>query len=212
MCVDICKIEYFLEKFESENIPYLHVDVMDGVFVPNLQLGTDYIKQLRQKSTIPLDIHLMICEPEYKLDWFGIRPGEMVSVHYESTPNIHRAIACIKKLGAKPVIALNPGTPISSAEYLLPDVDGVLLMTVNPGFAGQALISQMLGKIRDTKRFLTEKGFDHIEIEVDGNVSFENAKKMREAGADLFVAGTASIFDPKSSLDEALKKLNDAIK
>lgn len=211
MCVDICNIKYYLDKFTSEHIPYLHIDVMDGSFVPNYQLGTDYIKQLRRVSTIPLDIHLMIKEPEYKLEWFDIHENEFVSVHYESTPNIHRAVSYIKKLGAKPMVALNPGTPVTAVEYLLPDISGILLMTVNPGFAGQTMITQMLNKIEDTKRLLLRKNLDNVVIEVDGNVSFENARKMKQAGADMFVAGTASIFNSKLEIGDAIEKFRQAI-
>ncbi len=190
---------------------YLHIDVMDGQFVPNLMLGTAYISSLRKITSIPLDIHLMIVNPESKLDWFDIQPGEYVSIHYESTPHVQRALQTIKSKGGKTMVALNPGTPIEVLRYLLPDLDGVLLMTVNPGFAGQKLIPQGLDKIRDTRKFLDDMGYPQIEIEVDGNVSWENIPKMAAAGTDLYVAGTSSLFNDKVPVEESVKRFRSLI-
>ena len=211
MCADISNLSAQLEILEKEGIEYLHIDVMDGNFVPNLQLGTDFVKQLRRISKIPLDIHLMITDPEYKIAWFDPRPGEYMSVHFESTPHVHRALAAIRNAGAKPMLALNPGTPVSAVEEVIADIDAVMLMTVNPGFAGQKMIPQMPDKIARMRAFLDERGGNGIEIEVDGNVSFPNAAKMSRAGADMFVAGTASIFTPDRPLAESIMLLRKAI-
>ena len=211
MCVDISKIPETLEIFKNEKIEYLHMDVMDGEFVPNLQLGTDMIKQFRKLSDIPLDIHLMITRPEDKLEWFDIQPGEYVSIHYEATNHVQRALARIKSYGAKPMIALNPATPLCVLEHIIDDCDAVLLMTVNPGFAGQALIPSTLEKISSLRNWLDSTGRGHIEIETDGNVSFINAEKMSKAGADIFVAGSSSVFCKDMALDDAIKKLRQAI-
>ena len=211
MCADIGNLKETLQLFQKEKIEYLHIDVMDGCFVPNLQLGTDFIKQLRKLSDIPLDIHLMITQPEYKLEWFDFQPGEYVSVHAESTPHIHRAMSRIRDIGAKPMLALNPGTPIDVIDEVIPDIDAILLMTVNPGFAGQKMIPQMLDKIRKLKNKLDAMERKNIEIEVDGNVSFPNAEKMAVAGADLFVAGTASIFTKEMNMTNAIRKLRECI-
>ena len=211
MCADITKLVSALETFERCEIEYLHIDVMDGVFVPNLQLGTDYIRQLRRCSRIPLDIHLMITRPEDKLDWFDIREGESVSVHYESSCHVQRALSRIRQLGAKAVLALNPATPISVLEDCLPDLDAVLIMTVNPGFAGQVLVPQALGKIARLKEWISSLIGRDIEIAVDGNVSFENAKKMREMGADIFVAGSSSVFMRDMALEDAITRLRESI-
>lgn len=205
MCASLFEIKKYIGVFESNNIEYLHIDVMDGSFVPNYTLGTDYIKQIRKLTWIPLDIHLMIERPEDKIDWFDIKPNEYVSIHYESTPHVQRAIDKIRSCGAKPMIAINPATPISAIEYLSDDINAVLVMTVNPGFAGQKLIPQTLKKIEELKKWLKSISRDDIEIEVDGNVSFENAEKMRKAGADIFVAGTSSIFTDQIEIDEAIK-------
>lgn len=211
MCADYRGFSELLKTFKDTGIEYLHIDVMDGVFVKNFTLGTDYCERLRDMTDIPLDIHLMITEPEYKIDWFKPRAGEYVSVHAESTNHLQRALAAIRSCGAKPMVALNPATPLSTLDYVLDDIDAVLLMTVNPGFAGQKLIPQTLGKIADCRRYLDERGYGSVEIEVDGNVSFENAKKMHDAGANIFVAGTSSVFRSGESLSENIEKLRGMI-
>lgn len=212
MCADITDLKRYLDEFKTLGIEYLHVDVMDGVFVPNLQLGTDYIRQLRKASDIPLDIHLMITQPENKLEWFDIQENEYVSVHYESTVHVQRALQRIKDRGAKPMLALNPATPLQVLEDCLDDLDAVLIMTVNPGYAGQKLIPQTLKKIERLRKWLDETGYGHIEIEVDGNVSFENAVKMRAAGADIFVAGSSGLFVKGMTMEDAAAKLRESIR
>jgi ribulose-phosphate 3-epimerase len=194
MCADYRGFTELLDTFKNTGIEYLHIDVMDGVFVKNYTLGTDFCERLRAMTDIPLDIHLMITEPEWKIDWFKPHAGEYVSVHAEATNHLQRALATIKKYDARPMAALNPATPLSVLDYVLDDIDAVLLMTVNPGFAGQKLIPQTLQISTDCRRYLDERGYGHIEIEVDGNVSFENAKKMYDAGANIYVAGTSSVF------------------
>ncbi|OYP41968.1 ribulose-phosphate 3-epimerase [Lachnotalea glycerini] len=211
MCAEILDIRYYLDGFERNNIEYLHVDVMDGEFVPNYMLGTDYIKSLRKVSKIPLDIHLMIKKPEDKIDWFDFQKGECVAIHAESTMHLQRALQKIKQTGAKPMVAINPATPITALDYVLNDIAGVVVMTVNPGFAGQVLIPQTLQKITDLRKYLDRKGYYDIDIEVDGNVSFENAEKMAKAGADIYVAGTSSIFNKKLDLDEAIQRFRKII-
>ena len=211
MCADITKLNETIKTFEENKIEYLHIDVMDGCFVPNIQLGVDYIKQLRKCSKIPLDIHLMIEKPEDKLEWFDIQKDEMVSIHYESTNHVQRALTVIKQKGAKAALALNPATPLIVLEDCLPDLDAVLLMTVNPGYAGQPLVVQTLDKIKRLRKQLDETGFKHIKIEADGNVSFENAKIMHEAGTEIFVAGSSSVFHKDMTLKEAITKLRENI-
>ncbi len=194
MCADYRAFGELLATFENSSIEYLHIDIMDGIFVKNFTLGTDFCERLRAMTSIPLDLHLMITEPESKIEWFKPRAGEYVSVHAESTNHLQRALAAIRKCGAKPMVALNPATPLSVLDYILDDIDGVLIMTVNPGFAGQKLIPATLQKIADCRKYLDERGYTDVEIEVDGNVSFENAKKMSAAGANIFVAGTSAVF------------------
>ena len=209
MCADYRAFTELLDTFKQTGIEYLHIDVMDGVFVKNYTLGTDFCERLRAMTDIPLDIHLMITEPEWKIDWFKPRAGEYVSVHAEATNHLQRALAAIRKYGAKPMAALNPSTPLSVLDYVLDDIDAVLLMTVNPGFAGQKLIPQTLKKITDCRRYLDERGCGKIEIEVDGNVSFENAKKMYDAGANIYVAGTSSVFWNGADIPANIAKLRE---
>lgn len=211
MCGKISEYSDTLKAFKNEGIEYLHIDVMDGVFVPNLMFGTDTIKQLREMSDIPLDIHLMIDHPENKLEWFDIQPKEYVSVHYESTAHIQKCLAYIRSREAKAMLALNPATPFNVIENVMDDLDGVLIMTVNPGFAGQKIIPSTIRKVEKLRKYLNENGRSNIEIEVDGNVSFENAKLLSEAGADIFVAGTSSVYKKEMELSDAIKQLRNSI-
>ena len=196
MCADIFKLGETIRIFEKHELPCLHIDVMDGVFVPNLMMGTAAVKQLRAFSSLPLDIHLMIEDPGDKIEWFEPREGDYVSVHAEACRHLQRVLAKIRSFGAKPMAAINPATPLSALEETFPDVDAILVMTVNPGYAGQKLVPQTLDKIRRLRTLLNERGYEKTEIEVDGNVTLENAVKMRKAGADLFVAGTSLLFRP----------------
>ena len=211
MCVDFFKLDETIKEFEENKIDLIHVDIMDGSFVPNFTLGTDFVKKLKARTTSPLDIHLMIDNPESKLDWFEFGEDDYVSVHYESTKHLHKAINTIKSRGAKAMVAINPATPLCVLDAVLDDIDAVLIMTVNPGFAGQKLVGSTLSKIKKLRKHLDKNGYQDIEIQVDGNVSFENAKLMSEAGANIFVAGTSSIFAKGNTLKENLKKLKDSI-
>jgi len=212
MCADIGALRETLEIFEKHEIDYLHIDVMDGVFVPNIMLGTDYCRRLRCLSSIPLDVHLMVMDPEPKIAWFDPRPGEYVSVHAESTKHLHRAVQTVKATGAKALVALNPATPLSAVEYVLGDIDGVLLMLVNPGYAGQALIPETLRKIKDLKAIADSKGLEGFMIQVDGNISFNNAAEICGAGADCLVLGSSSIFNKDMGFDESIPKFKAVIK
>ena len=211
MCADFFALREELEKLEKAGIEYLHIDIMDGEFVQNYTLGTDFIKKLHEATSIPLDIHLMITKPETKLSWFEIKEGDYVSVHYEASTHIQRALAEIHRRGGKTMLALNPGTPLSVLEELLPDLDAVLIMTVNPGFAGQKLAESTLDKIAEVRMLAEQAGKKELLIEVDGNVSFENAVRMSRKGADIFVAGTSSVFRKDMTMDVAAKKLREAI-
>ena len=194
MCCDFLRLQEQLRVFEENKIEYLHIDIMDGSFVPNVTLGTDFIKQVKRATDIPLDVHLMLERPEEKMDWFGFGAGDIVSVHAESTKHLQLALRKIKQREAKAFVALNPATPVCMLEDVLDDIDGVLVMTVNPGFAGQKLIEHGIAKIAKLRAFLDANGKQNAEIEVDGNVSVLNAVRMSQAGADIFVAGTSSVF------------------
>ena len=211
MCVDFMEIGKCIRELEACKAEYLHVDIMDGCFVPNYTLGTDFIRALKKNTDIPLDIHLMIDRPEQKLDWFLFGEGDYVSVHVETTPHPQRVLAAIKARGAKPMVAINPATPICAIKHVLDDVDAVLVMTVNPGYAGQKLIPSTLEKIRELREYLDANGYAHVEIEVDGNVSFENARRMSDAGANIFVAGSSSVFAKDGTLAENFVRLRRSI-
>jgi len=210
MCVPLMELGQALGAFASTDVEFLHIDVMDGQFVPNLMLGTSYIHDLRAASSIPLDLHLMIAEPERKIEWFGIQPGEWVSVHAESTAHLQRTLHGVRATGGRPRVALNPATPLSALDWVLDDIDGVLIMTVNPGYAGQALVPQTIAKIRALRDRLDADGRPDFDIEVDGNVSIPNAKAMAAAGATTFVLGTSAL-SLGAGLADSLRAVREAV-
>jgi ribulose-phosphate 3-epimerase len=211
ICVDFLNLKEEIELMEQAKIDYLHFDIMDGNFVSNYALGVCLIDQVRQATKIPLDIHLMIERPEMKLHYFGLQPGDSVSVHYETTPHIQRILSNLKQEGIYTGVALNPATPIDVLEFVCDVIDFVLIMTVNPGFAGQALVPATLKKVEKTRQFLNANNAEHVVIQVDGNINFENARKLKAAGAGNFVAGSSGLFRKDMSLVEAATKLRAAI-
>jgi ribulose-phosphate 3-epimerase len=191
MCCDLLNVREQIKMFEHQKVDVLHIDIMDGSFVPNIALGTCFVKQLKKETNIPLDLHLMIDSPERYINTYPIGEGDYVSIHFESTKHVQRALQAVKDKGAKPLVAINPATPIYAISEILDDIDGVLIMSVNPGYAGQKMVPRSIEKIKEMRRFLDENGRPDAEIEVDGNVSIENAIKMRKAGANILVLGTA---------------------
>jgi ribulose-phosphate 3-epimerase len=211
MCADYLHLEDSIKELEKAGVEYLHFDIMDGRFVPNFTFGPDFLNAVRGITDIPFDIHLMVERPELHLISFDIRPNDIVSVHQESTAHLLRVLQMIAERGAKPGVALNPATQAHNIEDALEDMEVLLLMTVNPGFAGQKLIPSMLGKIRRTKQYLMKKGFQNIEVEVDGNVSFENARIMKSEGADIFVAGSSSVFIKGRRIEDTVAELRRVV-
>ena len=212
MCADLSNLTEVIKIFEEEGIDYLHVDVMDGEFVPNFGLGVDYIRGLRNLTNIPLDLHLMIKDPEYKLQWIGIKETDIVSIHYESTYQVQRALDWMKPFNCKRFLAINPATPICMLEEVLDYIDGINLLMVNPGFAGQKIVESTLKKAENIQKFLKENNKENIVVEVDGNITPENAKKLKSLGASIFVAGTSSIFrNSINDYKDNIKKLRNAI-
>lgn len=169
---------------------WFHLDIMDGVFVPNISYGFPVVKAMAKKAKKPLDAHLMIVNPDRYLSNFKELGVEWLSVHYEACTHLHRTIQSIKSLGMKAGVALNPHTPVALLEDILLDLDFVLLMSVNPGFGGQSFIGNTLYKIKRLKEMIKEKGANCL-IEVDGGVTQENARELEKAGADILVAGSA---------------------
>ena len=195
MCSDLINLKETLSIFEAQGVEYLHIDMMDGAFVPNFGLGVDYIRGLRRLTDIPLDLHLMIQNPEYKIQWIGIMPTDIVSIHYESSFQVQRVLDWLTPFGCKKFLAINPATPVNALEEVLEYIDGINLLMVNPGFAGQQIVPSTIRKAEKVVQLLEAEKANHITLEVDGNITFQNAKILRDIGADLFVAGTSSIFD-----------------
>jgi len=194
MCSDLINLKETIQIFEEQDVEYLHIDMMDGTFVPNFGLGVDYIRGIRKLTNIPLDIHLMIKNPEYKLQWIGIQQTDIVSVHYESSFQVQRVLDWLEPFGCKRFLAINPATPIYVLEEVLEYIDGINLLMVNPGFAGQKIIPSTMKKARKVFELLERYGKENIVVEVDGNITPENGRKLREMGAGIFVAGTSAIF------------------
>ena len=211
MCVDFLNAGRDIDDIEASGIELLHFDIMDGSFVPNYALGSCFVDALRGKTKMTFDIHLMVDKPEDKIGYFNICEGDWVSVHPEATVHLQRLLVHIKSLGAKAGVALNPATPLCAIENVLGDLDFVLIMTVNPGFAGQKLIPQTLKKIEEARNMLDDVGMSDKSLQVDGNVSFENAVKMRAAGADNFVLGSSGLFLKDISIAKAAAKMRSCI-
>jgi ribulose-phosphate 3-epimerase len=193
---------------ESAGADYIHVDVMDGHFVPNITVGPLVVKSLRRTTRLPLDVHLMIESPERQLASFCAAGADNMTVHVETCPNLHRTIHQIKELGCRAGVTLNPSTPTVSLEEILPYVDLVLIMTVNPGFGGQTFIPSMLSKIRRVRTMLDKIGSE-AELEVDGGIGPETTPLVVEAGARVLVAGSA-VFDAPEGIAKAIARLREA--
>ncbi len=211
-CANIKNLEAEIEQLNAAGIDYLHIDIMDGKFVPNFALDFGIMRAARELSNIPQECHLMVVEPERYIDRTVAAGAEYVSIHGEATYHLQRALQQIRDAGAKSGIALNPATPLTTLEYILNDIDIVIVMTVNPGFVGQKLIPAMLRKIKDVRALLDSTGHEQVEIQADGNVSFENIPAMVEAGATMLVGGTSSVFHKDYSVREAVTAVREILK
>jgi len=187
---------------------YIHVDVMDGRFVPNLTIGAPVVAAIRPHTNLPLDVHLMIEAPEHQINQFADAGADIITVHIEVCPHIHRVIQKIKESGARAGVALNPGTSLDTLTEILPSLDLVLVMTVNPGFGGQTFIEDMLDKIARARAELDKKGLA-AELEVDGGINAEIAPRVVQAGGMVLVAG-AAVFSSGKTVREALQRIRDS--
>ncbi|MGC8880464.1 MAG: ribulose-phosphate 3-epimerase [Anaerolineae bacterium] len=206
LSADFARLGEQVRDAEAAGADYIHVDVMDGHFVPNITVGPLVVESLRPVTTLPLDVHLMITQPERYIPEFARAGADILTVHVEACPHLHRTIHQIKELGIKAGVTLNPATPLVSLEEVLPDVDMVLIMSVNPGYGGQSYIPGSSAKITRLRRMLDERGLIDVDIEVDGGVKAHNAAEIVTAGANVLVLGSA-IFNQEATVAQNIARI-----
>ncbi|WP_281657970.1 ribulose-phosphate 3-epimerase [Halobacillus sp. Cin3] len=205
---DFARLAEEIQDVDQGGADYIHVDVMDGHFVPNITIGPLIVDAVRPVTNLPLDVHLMIENPDAYIEAFAKAGADIITVHQEASPHLHRTLQLIKSFGVKAGVVINPGTPVEMIRPVLREVDVVLLMTVNPGFGGQAFIPDMLDKISQVAQLRSEYGLSY-EIEVDGGVNEKTARLCTEAGADVLVAGSA-VFN-QSDRKKAIEGIRDSL-
>ncbi len=207
LAADFSKLGEEFKMMEEAGTDYIHFDVMDGMFVPNISFGIPVLASLKSKTDIPFDVHLMIEKPERYIKEFAAAGADIITFHVEATPHVSRCIQIIKECGLKAGVVLNPHTPLSSIAHVIKEVDMVLLMSVNPGYGGQKMIMEVLEKGKQLRQMATDMNLD-FELEIDGGVSPENAKMVAEHGFDVLVAGSA-VFGADDKI-AAIKKIKEA--
>lgn len=209
LSADFSRLGEQVAEVTEAGADYIHIDVMDGNFVPNITIGAPVVAALRPWTHLPLDVHLMIERPELHIADFARAGADIITVHVEVCPHLHRVIEMVKSFGIKAGVSLNPGTPLESLREVLSVVDLVLVMTVDPGFGGQSMIKGMVGKLARLRRWLDDGGF-MAELEADGGINLDTALEVVGAGADILVAG-AAIFNSGKSVAAALQEMKKAI-
>ena len=210
LSADFTRLADQVREAEEAGVDYIHVDVMDGHFVPNITIGPLVVKALRPITKLPLDVHLMIENPEFYLEDFSKAGADIITVHQEATPHLHRTIQQIHDLGIKAGVSINPSTSVRTLDEIICDVDLILVMSVNPGFGGQSYIHSCTNKIRKVREMLDDRGVS-ADLEVDGGVNVDTVNEVISAGANAFVAGSA-IFNDKNSVAENVSALRAKIK
>ena len=210
LSADFTRLADQVREAEEAGVDYIHVDVMDGHFVPNITIGPLVVKSLRPITKLPLDVHLMIENPEFYIEDFSKAGADIITVHQEATPHLHRTIQKIHDLGIKAGVSINPSTSVRTLDEIICDVDLILVMSVNPGFGGQSYIHSCTNKIRKVREMLDDRGVS-ADLEVDGGVNVDTVNEVISAGANAFVAGSA-IFNDKNSIAENVSALRAKIK
>jgi len=195
LSADFARLGEEIKAIEAAGADYVHIDVMDGQFVPNITIGPLIVEAARRVTTLPLDVHLMIADPDRYIPDFAKAGSDIIVVHAEATNHLHRTIQLIRSLGKKAGVSLNPATPLSVLDYVMEELDLILLMTVNPGFGGQSFIEACIPKIQALRATMDRRGVE-AELEVDGGVKIDNIARIAHAGADVFVAGSAVFNSP----------------
>jgi ribulose-phosphate 3-epimerase len=206
LAADFAKLGEEVRAMEAAGADYIHVDVMDGHFVPNLTIGPQMVKALRPVTKLPLDVHLMISPVDPFIKDFADAGADIITVHPEAGPHVHRTVQLIKSFGKKAGVSLNPGSPLALIEHILGDIDLILVMSVNPGFGGQSFIDSQRAKMREARAMIDRSGRP-IELEVDGGINGQTAALAIEAGADVLVAGTAAFAGGPARYRDNIVKL-----
>ncbi|MCK5434928.1 MAG: ribulose-phosphate 3-epimerase [Dehalococcoidales bacterium] len=209
LSADFSRLGEQLTEATKAGADYIHIDVMDGHFVPNITIGASVVAAIRRQASLPLDVHLMVESPWEQVNQFAEAGADIITVHIEACSHIHQVVQTIKELGVKAGVALNPGTPISTLNEVIPSLDLVLVMTVNPGFGGQTFIEAMLDKIARLRAELDRRGLV-AELEVDGGINAEVAPRVVTAGARVLVAG-AAVFNSGQTVEKALEKIRASL-